>query len=50
MLAITQAGKNNGYNTHNLYGMAESIATLPALKASSGKRGYVISRYLKNLL
>uniref|UniRef100_A0AC34QMP2 P-type domain-containing protein n=1 Tax=Panagrolaimus sp. JU765 TaxID=591449 RepID=A0AC34QMP2_9BILA len=39
-------GRNTSlvYNTHNLYGWSESVATHSAIRKATGKRGVVISR------
>ncbi|VDM66975.1 unnamed protein product [Strongylus vulgaris] len=44
MLAKTGRRTMNFYDTKNLYGLSEAIATSQALPATTGKRGAVISR------
>uniref|UniRef100_A0A1I8B965 P-type domain-containing protein n=1 Tax=Meloidogyne hapla TaxID=6305 RepID=A0A1I8B965_MELHA len=44
MLGRTGGGMFNLYDTHNLYGLAETIVTRKALELSTGKRGELISR------
>ncbi|VDK30305.1 unnamed protein product [Gongylonema pulchrum] len=41
---MTNRGAQRVYDTKNLYGLAETIATQKALHAATGKRGAVISR------
>uniref|UniRef100_A0A0N4ZXQ9 Maltase n=1 Tax=Parastrongyloides trichosuri TaxID=131310 RepID=A0A0N4ZXQ9_PARTI len=44
MSGVTMNGKETFYNTKNLYGWSEAVATKHALHKSTGKRGTVISR------
>uniref|UniRef100_A0A915M8Y7 alpha-glucosidase n=1 Tax=Meloidogyne javanica TaxID=6303 RepID=A0A915M8Y7_MELJA len=44
MLGRTRGGDYNLYDTHNLYGLAETIVTRKALELATGKRGELISR------
>lgn len=44
MCGLTNRGKQKVYDTKNLYGLAETIATQEALHVATGKRGAVISR------
>ncbi|CAK5083542.1 unnamed protein product [Meloidogyne enterolobii] len=44
MLGRTRGGDYNLYDTHNLYGLAETIVTRKALESATGKRGELISR------
>ncbi|CEF71380.1 Glycoside hydrolase, family 31 and P-type trefoil domain and Galactose mutarotase-like domain and Glycoside hydrolase, superfamily domain-containing protein [Strongyloides ratti] len=44
MNGVTMNGKQNLYNTKNIYGWSETVATKHALHKSTGKRGTVISR------
>ncbi|VIO86322.1 Uncharacterized protein BM_BM5229 [Brugia malayi] len=44
MSGMTNRGTQRVYNTKNLYGLAETIATQKAQHAATGKRGAVISR------
>ncbi|CAB3404386.1 unnamed protein product [Caenorhabditis bovis] len=44
MLATQNNGKYRLYDTKNLYGLSEAIATQQALFQSTGKRGAVVSR------
>lgn len=44
MSALTAGGEHRFYNTKNLYGLSETIATQSALYVSTGKRGAIISR------
>jgi hypothetical protein len=44
MLAVTNNGTNNFYDTKSLYGWSEARATYNALRNATGKRGAVIGR------
>uniref|UniRef100_A0A0K0EVM1 Maltase n=1 Tax=Strongyloides venezuelensis TaxID=75913 RepID=A0A0K0EVM1_STRVS len=44
MSAVTMNGTQTFYNTKNLYGWSETVATKHALHESTGKRGTIISR------
>ena len=44
MCGMTAGGEHRFYNTKNLYGLSEAIATQSAIYASTGKRGAIISR------
>jgi alpha-glucosidase (family GH31 glycosyl hydrolase) len=44
MLGVVNRGKQTIYDTKSMYGYKETIATIEALKQSTGKRGQVISR------
>jgi len=44
MCGKTQKGASNMYDTHSLYGWAETVASHEALKQTLGKRAPVISR------
>ena len=46
MLAVTNNGTNNFYDTKSLYGRSEARATYNALRNATGKRGAVIGRYV----
>lgn len=45
MCGMTNRGTERVYNTKNLYGLAETIATRKAQHAATEKRGVVISRF-----
>uniref|UniRef100_F1KSW9 Maltase-glucoamylase n=1 Tax=Ascaris suum TaxID=6253 RepID=F1KSW9_ASCSU len=44
MLGLTNKGTQRVYNTKNMYGLAEAIATRKAIHEATGKRGFIISR------
>lgn len=45
MSGMTNRGTQRIYNTKNLYGLAETIATEKAQHATTGKRGLLLSRF-----